>query len=379
MTLFAWAAIGVGVAAVCCLLSVMYGFESALKTRVLTASPHISIEPKGGQIVLMDDSITHALETAQGVDHVVAFVEREMIAMSEDRSYGVVVRGIRESDFKHWLIGLKAGGIPSLESKLPGVVVGSELANQLEVSVGDEIRLLSPTQRSGGIGGQVPRSATFVVSGLYTSGHYEFDHQFLIMLLEDASDLLRVGKSISGWQVWTKDLDDSQKIADQLQTMLPENLVAIHWSEQNAALFQSLKLEQFAMGFILGLAILIAMMNMVITLTTQVTAKRKHIGVFRALGASKQQIKSMFMWQGIWLGVSGIGLAALLITGFIIFVKNFSTFQLPDIYYDRSIPIEVRPLTFFIVFFVAMVFIFLSTQFPSRKAANMDPIEAIRE
>src|SRR5690606_7402897 len=159
----------------------------------------------------------------------------------------------------------------------------------------------------------------------YSSGHYDFDQQFMYMLLPDAQALLRQQGMISGWQVWVKELDDSQSLATVFKNLFPD-LKVEHWSVFNAALFSSLKLEQFAMGLILAIALLMAMLNLIITLMMHVTAKRKNIGVLRALGASEKQVGRIFLWQGVWLGLAGLALAAILVTAFVLALKYIPAF-----------------------------------------------------
>jgi len=378
MTLFAWLAIGVGIGAMSSLLSVMYGFESALKERVLKASPHIMVKSKGGEHLKAYHSWTERFSKLPGVARVVPYLESEMIVQSDRRALGAVVWGIPAGEFDPLKKEMSAGSVPTLDSRIPQIVVGSELALRLGLSVGDTVKILSPTEKAGPMG-LVPRSQAFEVAGLYTSGHYDFDQQYLFLILEDAQDLLRVNGAISGWHLWGARLEDTDRIEKELKPLLTEGLEAQTWAVFNSALFQSLKLEQYSMFTILSFAILIAVMNIVITLVMHVTHKRINIGVLRALGASRDQIRQIFTWQGAFLGGVGLFLGAILTVIILGYLKYFSSYQLPDIYYDRSIPIEVRPLSLALIYGVAILLIYAATFYPSQKAAKLNPIEAIRE
>jgi lipoprotein-releasing system permease protein len=379
MTFFSWVAIGVGVAAMSCLLSVMYGFENSLKTKVLNAYPHIIISPSEGSSSIPDKpEMIQTLKSVADVTRVVPYVEREMIFQSQFRTLGGVIWGLKREDFDRVKSGLTEGQLPSEKSALPELVMGQELAHRLHLYPGDKVKIISPTTKTGFMGA-TPKSETFQVSGLYASGHYEFDEQYLYMLMEDAQDLLGWNQAISGYHVWTPSLEKADRVQNSIQPVLGPNLKAESWSIFNAALFQSLKLEQYCMGAILSFAILIAVMNIVITLMMHVTHKRKNIGVLRALGASTDQIEKVFIWQGTWMGIVGLCLGVVLTALFVIYVKYFSKYQLPEIYYDRTIPIDLRPLPLFLIFGGAILFIYLATFFPARKAAKLDPIEAIRE
>jgi lipoprotein-releasing system permease protein len=151
------------------------------------------------------------------------------------------------------------------------------------------------------------------------------------------------------------------------------------WRVFNSALFESLKLEQFAMFTILSFAILVAVMNITITLLMNIYYKKKNIGVLRSMGASQKQIRRIFLWEGLMLG--GVGLVGgAILTGVLIFViQNYEPFQLPAIYYDRSIPVEVRWQSLSVIYAVGAALILLATWLPSKKAAELDPVKAIRE
>lgn len=379
LTLFSWIAIGVGVAAMCGLLSVMYGFENSLKSKVLNAYPHIIVSPElGGEKIPDNPKTLQLLLEHPGVNRAVPYIEREMILQSRTRTLGGVIWGLNSKDFDRVQKGIVEGVVPQINPEVPEVVLGQELAHRLNLFPGDNLKVISPIHREG-VMGSIPKAETFKVSGLYASGHYEFDEQYLYMLKEDAQELLGWNSDISGYHLWTPSLEDADNVQRTLSKVIDKSLKAESWSVFNAALFQSLKLEQYCMSAILSFAILIAVMNIVITLMMHVTHKRKNIGILRALGASTDQIRKIFIWQGSWMGIVGLSLGAVLTTLFIVYVKYLSSYKLPEIYYDRTIPIDIRPVSFALIFVGAIVFIYLATILPSRKAAKLDPIEAIRE
>lgn len=379
MTFFSWLAIGVGVGAMGSLLSVMYGFEGALKEKVLNAYPHILVEQKNQSYQIKNDlGLLNQIKNTEGVERVLPYVQNEMILRSDRKSVGSVIWGVSPTDFNSLRFALREGNWPASETVLPQAMMGSELANRLGLIPGDRITLISPLKREGALG-FMPQSQTFEVVGTFSSGHYEFDEQYVVLDLQDAQDLLGWEDQITGWQIWVKDLDKTASVVKRIQEILPGDLQAKSWETFNSALFQSLKLEQYSMFIILSFAILIAVMNIIITLTMNVVHKKKNIGILRAIGASPRQIRSVFLWQGLLTGSVGLVIGVVFTTLFVVYVRYFSQFQLPEIYYDRTLPIELRPLSLFLVYSVASLFIYLATLAPSAQAARLPIIESIRE
>jgi lipoprotein-releasing system permease protein len=378
MTLFAWLAIGVGVGAMGSLLSVMYGFETTLRERVLTAYPHILVRARDlNRGIAESAKWNDFFSKVPGVRRAVPYLESEMIVQGDRRASGVVVWGVPNSEFAAIRERI-AGEVPSSNSKLPQLVMGSELAHRLDANVSSTVRILSPLEKSGALGA-LPQSEIYQVSGLYTSGHLDFDEQYVFLELSDAQALLRKEKTITGWHLWTDSAEAGEKLQPKIASLIPAEWEAQSWSMFNAALFHSLRLEQYSMSTILSFAILIAVMNIVITLTMHANHKRKNIGILRALGASRSQVRRIFIWQGAFLGGIGLCIGGLLTLLIIVYLRYLSPFQLPAFYYDRSIPIEVRPFSMLVIYVVATLLIFLATLYPSHKAASLDPIEAIRE
>ncbi|MBY0369767.1 FtsX-like permease family protein [bacterium] len=378
MTLFAWLAIGVGVGTMSALLSVMYGLESSLRDNVLRAYPHILVRrvAKTPPTAEEQTKIQELIRGQTGVRRAMPFVETEMIAQSSSRTMGVVVWGVAEEEWERMAKNVRRGRPPSATSAFVEGVLGAELADHLRTDIKDTVHLLSPLRRGGALGA-VPKSFPIRISGLYESGHYDFDKQYLFVPLLDAQDIVGKGPVLSGWHVWSDSLESADEVAKAISGFLPAGWEAQSWTQFNQALFHSLKLEQLSMFLILSFAVLIAVMNIAITLIMHVSHKRKNIGVLRALGASASQIQRIFMWQGAFLGMIGMGLGAILSAVLLYYIKN--NYQFPDIYYQTSVPVEIRPLSILMIYAVCTVLVFLATIYPSIQASRLDPIEAIRE
>lgn len=346
---------------------------------MLKAYPHVIVRPKvGANLFANPESFTERLKQIPEAQRVIPYLESEMIVQSPERTLGAVLWGLPQEELDRMKSSLDKGVLPDPNSDYPQVVLGAELAERIFSGPGESLQIISPLQTTGALG-QMPKTRTFEVSGTYRSGHYTFDNEYLFLTLSDVQQLLGKRDQISGWQIWGKEIEEANSLKKKIAAEIPDSLEAISWEEFNSALFQSLKLEQYAMFAILSLALLIAVLGIVITLIMYVTQKRRNIGVLRALGASQDQVRKIFVWQGFFLGAIGLLLGAVLTTAFIVYIRYFSTFQLPDIYYDRSIPVEIRPLSLVAIYGITILFIFLATLYPSRRAASLDPIEAIRQ
>ena len=379
MTLFAWLAIGVGVGAMSSLLSVMYGFESSLKEKVLNAYPHVLITAQtGNQPIEFDPNLKNKVNSLKHVEQVIPYVQTEMILQTEKKNSGVVIWGLPVEQMSNLKLAKTVGEWPRTDDSAGQILLGNQLAERLYVEVGDSIKLISPVQKTGPLG-LVPKSRNFFVSGVFSSGHYDFDEQYALLVIEDAQELISIEDKVTGWQVWVNPLDEAESTSQLINEFLPMGIEAKSWEKFNSALFQSLKLEQYSMFAILSFSILIAVMNIVITLTMNVAHKKKNIGILRAIGATQEQIRKIFLWQGGLMGAVGMTIGAVLTSGFVIYVKYLSPYQLPDIYYDRSIPIELRPLSLTLIYLVATVLVYLATSYPASQAAKLNIIESIRE
>lgn len=376
MTLIAWLSIGVGVGTMCALLSVMYGLESALRDSLLRAYPHIVVRPLDAKknLAPRDLQIEELIQGHPGVDYAVPYLELEMILQSEARALGVVVWGLVDTDLKRLAKHFVFGGIPSSKSQQPEIALGIELADILGVDIGNTLKLISPLRRGGALG-NVPLATTVITAGGYRSEHYEFDKQYGFLRLEDAQEISGKGDRITGWQVWTKDIGTSLAVTRALASKLPDWEVK-DWSTFNPALFASLKLEQTAMFLILSLAVLIAVMNVAITLMMFVTHKKQNIGILRAMGATQTQIYRVFLLQGAFLGAIGLLIGSVVAVGAILYAHFF--YQFPDIYYARSVPVEIRPLSIAVIYLVASALVLVATLYPAWRASKITPLDAIR-
>lgn len=261
---------------------------------------------------------------------------------------------------------------------LPGLIVGQELARTLRLHVGDTVDVVSP---HGDLGpsGPIPRTRPFRVAGIFYSGMYEFDMKMAYTTVEDAQRFLNVGDAVHGIEVKVRDGDRAEPVAQALASALhrPELRVRA-WQEVNRNLFGALQLEKLAMFIVLGLAILVASFCVVASLILMVQEKGKEVGIFKAMGATSEQIVAVFMAQGLMIGILGAatGLGLGYLTCFA--AEHFGIPISAEVYYIDKLPVHIDPVEFALVGVSAVVICLLATIYPALLGSSLRPVDALR-
>jgi lipoprotein-releasing system permease protein len=305
-----------------------------------------------------------------------------------DSMRGVAIRGVdpqlegRVSDLPKQFV---VGSISDLKPGQFGVVLGTQLAGTLGVRVGDRVNLLVP---EGDLtpAGTMPRMRALVVVGITDSGHYEYDSTLAVLHWKDAAALLRMGDP-TGLRIKVDDMQKSPEIAVRLAKVVPQALWVSDWSRSNRNWFAAVQTEKKMMFIILTLIIAVAAFNLVSTLVMTVTDKQADIAILRTMGASAGMVQRIFLVQGLAIGLLGSVLGVLfgLLIAFNIdvivpFIEGLFKIQfLPrDIYFINQLPSDVRLDDVLTVGLMAFVLSILATLYPSRRAAQVRPAEALR-
>jgi lipoprotein-releasing system permease protein len=312
---------------------------------------------------------------------------QSLIARGEDMR-GAIIRGIsptEEATVTGLGAQLKDGAFAQLQPGAWNIVLGTELARQLGVGVGDKITVVAP-------GGQVtpagvlPRLKSFNVVGTFTAGHYEYDSGLALVHVDDAALLFRTGGP-TGVQLKLRDVHDARRVAAELQQVVGPDLLVRDWTRSHAAWFDAVEIEKRLMSIILTLIVAVAAFNLVSTLVMTVTDKQSDIAILRTLGASPRSIMGIFMVQGAVSGVigtlSGVLLGLLVafnvdvIVPFIEHVLNVS-FLPGSIYVITQMPSDPQRDDIIPIAVVSLVLSFLATLYPSWRASRVQPAEALR-
>ncbi|WP_230470492.1 FtsX-like permease family protein [Lujinxingia vulgaris] len=268
------------------------------------------------------------------------------------------------------------GEAPEGEGRLPGLIIGTELATSLQVRLGDEVNVVTPRGEMGP-SGPIPRSRPFRIVGVFYSGMYEYDANAAFTSLDDAARLLDF-EGATGVELRTADVEEVLAVGERLREIFAPELRVMDWQQMNSSLFFALKLEKIAMFLVLIFIILVASFSIVAMLIMIVIEKAREIAILKSMGASDGGIMRVFMFQGVVIGA--VGAAAGLGMGLLI-CYLLQTVGLPldsEVYYISTLPVEVDRLEVVAVVLSTILISFLATLYPSYQAAKMRPVEGLR-
>jgi lipoprotein-releasing system permease protein len=260
----------------------------------------------------------------------------------------------------------------------PGIILGKELANNLGVRVGEYLTIISPAGRLTPMG-QTPKSKLFKVVGIIESGMFEYDNTLAYIDLPVAQQFLGVGDTVTGIEARVSDIYKAGEIAEALKKRLGPPFYVSDWIKMNSNFFSALKLEKVVMFVILTLIILVASFNIVSSLTMLVMEKGRDIAILKAMGATTASIRKIFVLEGFLIGICGTGLG--LLAGSILcnMLQKYKFIELPpDVYHISTLPVKMEGFDLAAIAIAAMCISLVATLYPSRKAARLDPAEALR-
>lgn len=379
--------IALGVMALIIVLSVMNGFQTQVRDRMLSVIPHIQISSGTGPVSDWR-SLAAVAEKNSEVRGAAPFVEGQGLISTGDRVIGTMVEGVdpkEEVKASEVASTMPAGTLDSLTPGSFHAVIGSVLAARLGVAPGDKIALVVP-QGTTTPAGMIPRVRTLTVSGIFTAGHFEYDSTMLFMNIEDAAALFRTGGPM-GVRVRVADMQEAPAVAESLMKSLPPGYFARDWTVENKTWFAAVQVEKRMMSIILFLIVLVGAFGLVSTLVMTVTEKQSDIAIVRTLGASPGSIMKIFMIQGAVIGVIGvasgvaIGLLIACNLGSIVSAIEavFHVEFLPQsIYLISGMPSEPRASDIIPIAVFSLFLSLAATVYPSWRASRIRPAEALR-
>ncbi len=373
----------IGVMALIVVLAVMNGFREDLMKKILGVNSHLLILSYKGGISDTERVIQEALEV-DGVLSATAVVYSQVMIKNYGNISGAVLRGIDPATVGTVIdIGsmIRGGSVELLKDSgtdPPGIILGSQLSKQIGAAPGDTVTLVSPIGKLTPLG-RVPSEGQFKVKALFESGMYEYDSSMVYLSLPDAQDFLSLGDEVTVIELKVKDIDQSDTIGKGIQEKLGYPYWTKDWKMMNRSLFSALKLEKVTMFIILTMIVLVGALNIISSLVMMVMEKNRDIAILRTMGASPKSIMSIFIFQGLFVGLIGT-LLGLMSGSFLCHIlARYKFIKLPpDVYYITTLPVRMEWLDVISIVFAAVIISFLATIYPSWQASKVNPVEALR-
>ena len=371
----------IGVMALIIALALITGFQEDIQDKIIGLSSHVMVSDLSGEGLSDYPQLISKVENLRGVQSVSPVVYGTVLISGPSKNSGAVLKGVdfeREKEDSSWLQKLERGNIPPSESKREGIILGREMAFSIGAGIGDVITVLTSSPRLSPVG-LFPKTKRFVVTGIFSTGLYDFDSSYALISLESAQKFYDLEGRISYLQIKIDNIFEAEKKAREVRELLPPTVYVTTWMELNKPLFSALKLEKNVMFFTIALIIFVAALNIIASLILMVMEKTRDIGILKAMGATPQHIQRIFFLQGAMIGAIGtaVGVVLGLISCWL--ANTFKLIRVPfDIYHISHIPFQVKVIDVMMIVGVSLLISFFSTLFPSHRASKVDPLIALK-
>jgi lipoprotein-releasing system permease protein len=375
--------VGVGVMAVLIAMALMTGLQKELRERIVGSSAHVYVFKPAEGIRDVAAEVAKLRQVPRVIGAAPATIGKGLLTSTHDLQSPVTIKGIDiglEPTVTEIRVALRQGSLDRLRSgpdEMDGIILGIDLAKNLEVQIGDTVRLLTPDQILTPFGG-MPRTRAFKVVGIFSLGLLEFDSEYALVDLPVAERVFGKDKP-DFMQVRLDDMFAATAVAQDIQHRLGDEYATQDWSEMNRSLFSALWLEKIAMSIAIGLIIMVAALNIVASLVLLVMEKSRDIAILKTMGSTTTSIHRIFMLQGLIIGFIGTAGGTLLGVLTIHVLDRYQLIRIPmDVYQISHLPFTLLPPDLIAVVVAAMLICFVATIYPSRQAAKLDPAQALR-
>jgi len=373
----------IGVMALIVVLAVMNGFREDLMKKILGVNSHLLIMSYKGGIRDTEAVIKKVLEV-DGVLSATPFIYSQVMIKHAGNISGPILRGVDPAtagtvtDIDSMIKGGSLNALKESENDLKGIIIGSELSKHIGALPGDTVTLVSATGKLTPLG-RVANEGKFKVKALFESGMYEYDSSLVFLSLTDAQDFLSLGEEVTGIELKVEDINESDKIGQIIQDKLGYPYWTKDWKVMNKSLFSALKLEKAAMFIILSMIVLVGALNIISSLVMLVMEKSRDIAILRIMGTSSRSIMSIFIFQGLFVGLVGTILGLMSGSFLCYLLARYEFIELPpDVYYISTLPVRMEWLDVVSIVVAAIIISFLATVYPSWQASKVNPVEALR-
>jgi lipoprotein-releasing system permease protein len=384
------AAISVGVvmlsvALLVVVMSVMNGFRGELLDKITGLNGHAVVQAYGGRLENWR-SVLANLERTPGVVEASPMIEKPLLMSFNGNVEAIFLRGQSDKDIVAMGEKVLLGNIGTLRDGSGRVAIGSQLAQNLGIRVGDTVTIINPAGRITPFGTTI-RQVPYEVGAIFEVGIYTFDEKFVMLPLADAQSLLLMGDSVAQIEVTVTDPDRVGEILTPVSDRLSGQALIADWKSTNSALFEALQVERVAMFFALSFMVVVASFNILSSLVMLVRAKTRDIAIMRTMGATRRSLLKIFVTTGTIIGAIGT-IVGLLLGAIILFFREsivsaiaFVTGQQiwdPEVRFLSTLPSRTDPWEVFGIVMLALGMSFLATLYPALKAANTDPVQVLR-
>jgi lipoprotein-releasing system permease protein len=383
VTLLAIVGVAAGVTTLVIALSMNTGFRQAIRDRLLSVTAHVNLKLIGPNGIREYRALMARLSDTPGVRSIEPAIYATVLLSSGGHARGIVLKGVdpelerRASEALHHLVAGAGDFAPDADG-IPAVLVGRILANDLEIKAGDYVTLTSPQGNLTPFG-MLPRSRRFRVKGVFDSGFYDYDANWGFVTLPAAQALSGIGDVVSLLEVRVTHMDDAGAIAADLLKRAGSGYTTSTWMDENRALFRALSLEKLVTALFIGLITFVAGLNILVVLTMTVTDRARDIAVLMAMGARRQQLRKIFILQGLIVSIAGTIAGLLIGYTFAGIADRWRLIPLnPEVYAIPYVPFHANALDAVWIAAAALAISIAATILPARSAASVLPVEILR-
>jgi lipoprotein-releasing system permease protein len=376
--------VAAGVMALVIALAINNGFRGTLQRNLLSATAHVSIlEKEPGYGIENWHELVSRLRQLPGVTSAAPTLYGQVMMVGPIQSRGAILKGVESASAAQqteMLAHLKEGVLGDIDrtDTIPGIILGSKLAQSLGMSMGKVIRVVSPQGEITPFGPRITEYR-FRVVGIFESGFFELDDNWAYTSLHSAQVVLNLEDVVNSIEMRVSDIYKAPEIAAAANGIIGPKLAATHWMEQNKPILNALKMEKVVTVITIGLIQLVSALNILIALVMMVMEKYKDIAILMSMGARHQQIRRIFMLQGVLIGVVGSAIGLIAGYGISWLANHYQWVRLDEQVYSLAfVPFEPRGADALWIAAVAIGVSFIATIYPARNATQIVPVEALR-
>jgi len=384
ISIFSFLGISLGVAILIIVMSVMNGFKNDLTKKILGLNPHIVINSNGFGI---DDDYINKVKKDFEISNINKTFTGEGIVMASENAKGIVIKGIETKESKTSLNfltkNLSSGNVENFKRNT--VFIGAELSYNLNLKVGQQINLMSSAFISTPFGG-MPKQETFIVSGIFNTGFYEFDQNFVFLNLPDVLSIFDKENKDQNLELYLNDAMSADLLKEKINKINQKYFV-YSWTDVNKSFFNALKVERNVMFIILTLILIVAAFNIISGLTILIKNKTKEIAILKTLGLSNNSIKKSFFLTGFTIGssasITGVFFGILFtlnIEKLRLLLSNLFNFEIfpSDVYFLDKLPTEINIYSVIMIFIFSLIITALASYFPAMAISKMNTFRALK-